>query len=304
MRWNLKGRLAYVGGLLVLGLGALSLISAPPVGIAIVLLGLYVFPPTRRRLRIDVSPRRLVVWCGSVLLILFGLITALKSPFPGALAVGAGLLALPPLRAQIQQRGDIELRGSVVAVVVLVAAASSMWLVAAELNEPAERGNVTHSMNESFTVNAKDEGKLRVNVTDAELLTGAVPAGRETPVTPTDNVFLVTYVTFENVGNDTVTVAGRSIRNVELVDASHSQSYNPSFQAQTLGVTNRLDARPLALYDHDTELEPGEQVHGAVVYSVDLDQKYELKFSPRSDQVDGDNHYVPIEPDQVLLKPA
>jgi hypothetical protein len=294
VRWNLKGRLAYVGGLLVLALGLLFLISAPPVGIVVVLLGLYVFPPTRRRLRIDVSARRLVVWIVSAFLLLFGLVTALKSPLPGALAVGAGLLALPPLRAQLQRRGGVELRGPVVAVVVLVAAASSMWLVAAELNEPAERGNVTHEMNESFVVNAHQEGKLRANVTGARALLGADPVGDSTPVTPTDQVFLLVSVTFENVGNDSVMVEGRSGGVVALVTADHNDVYSPSFRADIVGYDPGVDNDVFHIYENDIRLEPGEEVSGTLVYSVDAEHQYHLRVSPDGPTIEGDNHYVPI----------
>ncbi|SEN24136.1 protein of unknown function [Halorientalis persicus] len=294
MRWNLKGRLAYVGGLVLLALGALSLIGAPPVGVVILLLGLYVFPPTRRRLRIDVSARRLVVWCVGVFLVLFGLVTAQKLPLPGALAVGAGLLALPPVREQLQRRGGVELRGPVVAVVVLVAAASSMWLVAIDVDTDAERGNVTHEMNESFVVNAHEDGKLRANVTGARALLGADPVGDSTPMTPTDEVFLLVSVTFENVGNDSVMVEGRSGGVVALVTADHDDVYSPSFRADVVGYDPGVDNDVFHIYENDIRLEPGEEVSGTLVYSVDADHQYHLRVSPDGPKIEGDNHYVPI----------
>jgi len=294
VRWNLKGRLAYVGGLVLLALGALSLIGAPPVGVVILLLGLYVFPPTRRRLRIDVSVRRLVVWCVGVFLVLFGLVTAQKLPLPGALAVGAGLLALPPVREQLQRRGGVELRGPVVAVVVLVAAASSMWLVAIDVDTDAERGNVTHEMNESFVVNAHEDGKLRANVTGARALLGADPVGDSTPMTPTDEVFLLVSVTFENVGNDSVMVEGRSGGVVALVTADHDDVYSPSFRADVVGYDPGVDNDVFHIYENDIRLEPGEEVSGTLVYSVDADHQYHLRVSPDGPKIEGDNHYVPI----------
>ena len=294
MRWNLKGRLAYVGGLVLLALGLLFLISAPPVGIVVVLLGLYVFPSTRRRLRIDMSARRLVVWCGSILLLLFGLITAQKLLLPGALAVGAGLLALPPLRKQVERRGSLNIPGPVVAVVVLVAAASSMWLVSADLNTDAERGNVTHEMNESFVVNAHEDGKIRANVTGARALLGADPVGDSTPVTPTDEVFLLVSVTFENVGNDSVMVEGRSGGVVALVTADHEDVYSPSFRADVVGYDPGVDNDVFHIYENDIRLEPGEEVSGTLVYSVDAEHQYHLRISPDGPKIEGDNHYVPI----------
>jgi hypothetical protein len=182
----------------------------------------------------------------------------------------------------------------VVAVVVLVAAASSMWLVAIDVDTDAERGNVTHEMNESFVVNAHEDGKLRANVTGARALLGADPVGDSTPMTPTDEVFLLVSVTFENVGNDSVMVEGRNGGVVALVTADHNDVYSPSFRADVVGYDPGVDNDVFHIYENDIRLEPGEEVSGTLVYSVDADHQYHLRVSPDGPKIEGDNHYVPI----------
>lgn len=188
---TLKRLGGYVGGGVLLAIGALSLVSAPPVGIVLVFFGLFVFPPARRRLSIEISILRLVAWLVSVLLVLFGALVATDQPLAAALAIGAGLLALPPVSGHLTDHGSGQPRRAAVALVVLVAAAASIGLVYAELDEPDVRNNATHSMGEPFPVNASDGGQLRINVADARTLDGGVPVGRETPVTPVSDTYLV-----------------------------------------------------------------------------------------------------------------
>ncbi len=279
-------------GLVLLLVGGISLVAAPPVGAVIVLVGLYVFPPSRRRLRIDISAGRLVVWCVGIVLLLFGLTVALQSPGAGALAIGAGLLALPPVRRQLERQGGIQMRSWMVGLLVLSAGAASFGLVSTQIDTTPERDNITHSMNESFTVNTSRHGTLRVNVTDAQDLYRPVPAGRETPVTPTDEAFLAVYVTFENVGNKTAIIDDSST--VTLTNGDHTEFYDPSHQAPKVEFSNRLDDRLLDLYNNDFRLDPGEEVDGVIVYSVDTDKEYHLRVSPGQSDVEGDHHYVPI----------
>jgi hypothetical protein len=282
----------YLGGAALLLLGLLLLIGAPPVGLVVIGLGLFVFPPFRGRFSLQLSTPRLAAWVVGVVLVLFGTVAATEMPVAGAFGIAAGLVALPLVRDSLATYGNVEPRNSVVALVVLVGATASMGLVATGMDTTAPRGNVTHEMGESFTVNKTEHTELRVNVTGAETFVSAVPAGRETPVTPVGETFLAIYVTFENLGNETVTLDGRGASDVGLVHGPGDDAQPPSFNAEPLEYTEQVDGDVFDLYNDDLDVEPDEQRRGALVYDVESNQQYYLKLTPGDADLPGDNHYV------------
>jgi len=100
------------------------------------------------------------------------------------------------------------------------------------------------------------------------------------------------YVTFENLGNETVTLDGRAVGDVRLVRGPGDSGQSPSFNAESLRYSEKVDGDVFDLYNDDIDVEPGEQRRGALVYDVEANQQYYLKLTPGDADLPGDNHYV------------
>lgn len=293
MKQTIRQVLGYLGGGLLLLLGVLLLFGAPPAGVVVIGLGLFVLPPVRQRYSIKTTTVGLVIWGVSLLLLLFGTIVAVQLPVAGILAIAAGLVALPPLRRQFTKRSPVQPHGAVLAVVVLVGAVASMGLVYLDMNEPPERNNVTHSLGEPFTVNGTDDRQLQFNVTGAQRVETVNSSNMETPVKPAYDTYLVVFVEIENIGDDEMDLSDGEI---SVIGRSETDSYSASPDAQYLRLSERVPAgtEVLDIYNNDVEIEPGERMERAIVYDVRGDRSYQLKVTPTSTSAEGDYHYVPL----------
>lgn len=293
MKQTIRQVLGYLGGGLLLVLGVLLLFGAPPAGVVVIGLGLFLLPPVRERYSVQTTMVGLVIWGVSLLLLLFGAIVAIQLPVAGTLAVVAGLVALPPLRRQFTKRSPVQPHGAVLAVVVLVGAAASMGLVYVDMNEPPERNNLTHSMGESFTVNGSDDRQLQVNVTDLRTVDNVRSSNLETPVEPVYDTYLVVFVEIENIGDDEMDL---SDRHISVIGKSETDGYSTSSNAEYLRLSEKVPAgtEVLDLYNNDVEIESGERIERAIVYDVRGNRPYRLKVTPTSSSAEGNYHYVPL----------
>lgn len=293
MEQRIRRILGYLGGGSLLILGILLLFGAPPAGVVVIGLGLFLLPPVRQRYSIKTTTIGLVIWGISLLLLLFGVIVAVQLPIAGTLAIVAGLVALPPLRRQFAKRSPVQPHGLIIAVVVLAAGAASMGLVYLDINEPPVRNNVTHSMGESFTVNGTDDRQLRFSVTGFQTVDNVNSSNMETPVEPAYDTYLVVFVEIENIGDDEMTLSDRDI---SVIGRSETDGYGTSSNAEYLRLSERVPAgtEVLDLYNNDVEIESGERIERAVVYDVRGNRSYQLKVTPASSSAEGNYHYVPL----------
>jgi len=293
MGQTIRRVLGYLGGGSLCIFGLLLLVTAPPVGVVVVGLGLFLLPPVRERYDIETTAAGLVLWGLSLLLLLFGAVVAIQLPVAGALALVAGIVALPPFRRQFSKQSPVQRGGAIVAVVVLVGAVASMGLVYLDMNEPPERNNVTHSMGESFTVNGSDDGQLRFNVTGSRRVDTVNGSNMDTPVEPAYDTYLVVYVEVENIGDDRMDLSDSDIY---VIGNSGTDDYSSSPDAAYLPLSAEVPAttETLDLYNNDVEIEPGERMERAIVYDVRGDRAYRLKVTPTSTDAEGNYHYVPL----------
>ncbi|WP_136718051.1 DUF4352 domain-containing protein [Halorientalis salina] len=293
MNRSARELIAWLGGGTLLVLGVLFLVSAPPLGVVTILLGLFVFPPVRERYAIDTTATDLGVWLVGLLLVLFGLVVAPQIPPAGAAAVVTGLFAIPPVRSQLAKRTGVRPGRAVVAAVVLVGAAAAVGPVYVEMNTPPERGNVTHDPGEAFTVNAGDDADLEYTVTGIQMTTAVSPPGDDELVTPDYDAFLVVTLVIDHDGDEPVSLYSSDLGVVTEGGNYYAARRNASrilaaeeFESDQLGL-GRVESSQV-------RVEPDQRLTRAVVFDVRAGHEYRLKTQPPSKMTEGDFHYVPL----------
>jgi hypothetical protein len=287
---NGRAVLAWVAGVPLTLLGLLLLIGAPPVGIVVVLVGLYVLPPVNRRVEIDIAPSWAAAWIGGTVLLLSGLVVAQRVPVAGAPAIVGGLFALPPVRRQVTARTGLALRrGVVIGVVVLAAAgAGTAAGLAMANNETLGQEAVVHEVGERFTVDV-DDSELALTVEDVDQTNSLERPGGPGPA---DEAYLVLRLRIEVVGDKHVSFQNSNFVAVGTGGEEHMMTVD----------TNAIrDAEPyrapgldLSPTSSGPTLDAGANVTRTVAFEVDRGETYLFRNGMTGQYSGADRHYVPL----------
>lgn len=287
---NARSIVAWIVGVPLTLLGLLLLVGAPPVGIVVLLVGLYTIPPINRRVQIDISLAGAAAWVGGVCLLLFGVVVFQRVPVAGVPAVVGGLIALPPVRRQVTGRTDLELRRGVVVGIVFLAAAGAGGTTALAIANDETLGQeaVVHDVGERFTVDVDDsELALTVETVDQtnslERPGGAGPAGE---------VYLVLTLRIEVVGDKHV-----SFQDYNFVAVSTGGEEHP----MAVETNSIRDAEPyrapgldLSPSSSGPTIDAGESVTRTVAFEVDRGKTYLFRNAMTGQYSGADRHYVPL----------
>ncbi|QLH77303.1 hypothetical protein HZS55_08355 [Halosimplex rubrum] len=290
---NGRAVLAWVTGVLLTLLGLVFLVGAPPVGVVVLLVGLYVLPPVNRRVEIDISPSWAVSWTAGVLLFLFALVIVHLVPLAGAVAAVGGLFALPPVRRQVTSRTGRELgRGAVVGVVLLAAVgAGGTAALALETDETLGTDTKVHDVGERFVVD-EDDTDLAVTVQGVNR-TYSLDRPEAVVVGSPEEVYLVVTVRIENVGDEHVPLRESTLLAVSADDERSYQMHEGTDDIRE-GGPYRAPGLELSPTTSGPRLDGGEEITRTIAFRVDRDRTYLLTNQATGPYSGADRHYVPL----------
>jgi|GEM_PF-2727217 len=287
---NGRAVLAWVFGVPLTLLGLLLLVGAPPVGIVVVLVGLYVLPPVNRRVDVDIAPSWAVAWVGGIGLLLFGLVVAQRIPVAGAPAIAGGLFALPPLRRQVATRTGLSLRRAVVVGIIVLAAAGSATAAGLAMANDETLGQepVVHDVGDRFTVDV-DDSELALTIETVEQTNSLERPGGPGPA---GEVYLVLTMQIAVVGDKHVSFQNSNFVAVSTGGEEHLMTVD----------TNAIrDAEPyrapgldLSPTSSGPTLDAGANVTRTVAFEVDRGKTYLFRTGMTGQYSGADRHYVPL----------
>ncbi|WP_436909155.1 hypothetical protein [Halosimplex marinum] len=290
---NGRAVLAWVGGIPLTLLGLLLLVGAPPVGIVVVLVGLYVLPPVNRRIEVDIAPSWAAAWVAGALLFLFALVIAHLVPIAAAVAVVGGIVALPPVRRQVTGRTRLKLRRSVVVGVVLLAAvgASATAALALQTDETLGHETVVHDVGERFTVDGEDSD-LALTV-EAVNRTYSLERPDAVVVGAPEEVYLVVTLRIENVGDEHVTFQDGSLTAMSEDGQRSYEMHEDTNEIRERG-PYRAPGLELSPTTSGPRLDAGESITRTVAFQVESGRTYLLTVPEAGPYSGADHHYVPL----------
>jgi hypothetical protein len=275
---NVRLIAAWFAGVVLTLLGLLLLIGAPPVGIVVLLIGLYAIPSVNRRIEIDISLLRATAWLGGLVLLLFGVVTALQVPVAGALAVVGGLFALPPIRRQMTAQTGLKLRRGMVVGVVLLAAvgAGGATGLAMENDETLGHEAEVHDVGERFTVDV-DDSKLALTVQS---------------VNRTDSLYLVLTMRIEVVGDKPVSFQDYNF----VVVTTDGDEHRMAVETESIpdAAPYRAPGLNLSPSSSGPTLDAGANVTRTVAFRVEPGKTYLFRNAMTGQYSGADRHYVPL----------
>jgi len=290
---NGRAVLAWVAGLPLTLLGLLLLVGAPPAGIVVTLVGLYVLPPVNRRVDIDIAPSWAAAWVAGAFLFFFALVIAHLVPIAAAVAVVGGLFALPPVRRQVTGRTRLELRRWAVVGVVLLAAvgASATAALALETDETLGHETIVHDTGERFTVDGGDTD-IALTVEAVNRTYSLEDPGQEW-IRPPDEAYLVLTLRIENVGDDHVSFQAGTFAAVSA-DDEVSAPMDVDTNSIRGGAPYQAPGLDLSPSSSGPTLDAGESVTRTVAFQVESGRTYLFTVPTTASYSGADRHYVTL----------
>jgi len=287
---NGKTILAWVVGVLLPLLGVVFL-AAPLFGIPLLLVGLYVLPPVRRRVHIDVPVGWLAGWIGGLALLLGGALAVVRVPIGGLLALVGGVVALPPLRDRLTTQLEIDPGRGVVLGVVLLATVGAGGVLTVQQDELFDRATETHAIGEGYAVAANDS-ELTVTITDVAR-TRPLRINESDPEPPQQDTYLVVTARFENTGENAV---GFDRGDLAVVGTDGNTTAYANLRSDRIDGTGRYLAPGIDFPGRDAEavIPAGETVNRTLVFDVTAGHTYLFTILPTGQAVSADRHYVPL----------
>ncbi|WP_136718607.1 DUF4352 domain-containing protein [Halorientalis salina] len=285
---NLRDVLEWILGVVVTGLGAILLV-APPVGIPIFLVGLYILPPVRRRVTIDIPAVWLAGWLGGICLLLVGAVAMLRVPLGGILAIVGGIIAIPALREQIVGWLSVDPGRITVAVVVLLAAAGAGAVFTIQQDELFNRSAETHDIGDQFVVST-DDSQLRMNVTHA-VTTRPLRLKDHPWEDPERDTFLLITIQITNTGEEAVAFESEDIA---VIGTDGNTTFHPSDVSRNITKSGRYRAPGISFENETARIPAGETVNRTIAFDVTTGHTYLFTLLPTAQDMTEDRHYVPL----------
>ncbi|MCD2201074.1 DUF4352 domain-containing protein [Halobacterium sp. KA-4] len=290
---NIRAVLAWLFGVLLSLLGLLLLISVPPIGILVLLVGLYILPPINRKIQVNISSAWALAWITGGLLLLFALTITHLVPAAGVIAVVGGLFALPPVRQYLTSWTDFELgRWTVVGVVFLVIVSSSATAaIALQNNERLGHETKVHEPGERFTV---DSGETNLAFTvKAANKTHTISRGPDRERADSEKIYLVVTLQIENLADQHTTF---TTSDFAAVSDDGQRSYEIAEETADIRSADPYEAQglELATISSDRRLDAGETVTRTVAFEVETGRTYLFTIPATGPYSGADNHYVPL----------
>ncbi|MFC7078695.1 hypothetical protein [Haloarcula halophila] len=278
---NVKSVLSWVGSLLLLLLGVVFLFGAPPVGVVLVLVGLYFLPAVQ----FDFQIAEALFWLGGVVLILLGLLFVSSTVIGGVLGILSGLLALPPARDRLTSRFEIRFERAVMATVVLLVAGASFGAIYLQESQSEPPTIKQHDTGEQFTV----EGTAStVGFTVEKVRTVPTLQPGEEDGSPGETNLLV-VVRMENRGEEPVTVWKDDLAVVTEDDEVYQSASEVSSDIPSDG-----EYTGLSVGEVSPRIEPGGEIRRTYVFETTESGTYLFTVSTAEQFSPAANHYVPI----------
>ncbi|WP_246986211.1 DUF4352 domain-containing protein [Halorientalis marina] len=286
MSVNVKTVIEWALGVLMTLLG-LVLLIAPPLGIPILLGGLFLLPPVRRRVTIEIPVGWLAAWATGLLLLVIGGLAMVRVPVGGLLALLGAAVAIPPLRRRLTEQLDVDPGRAVVAGVVLLAAVSAVSVFALQQDELFDQTAVTHDVTERFVVTTEGS-EVEMTVTDVATTRYLwINSSRQEPADRGRYLVVTTRVT--NVDEDPATLNGLDLA---VVADGGNASYNPSPRTGEIEGDRRYPAPGFVSGDQAIHVPPGETVNRTLIFDVPAGRTYLFTILPSGQNAYEDRHYV------------
>lgn len=278
---NWKSGLLWVGSVLLLLVGLLSLFSLPPVGIVLLLAGLYLFPAVQ----FDFQLGEALFWLGGLALILLGLLFLSETRLGGGLGVLAGLLALPPVRDLLTGQLDLDIGRGVTAGVVLLVAGAAVGIVYVEQQQSQPPEIESHEMGEQFSVEGTTS-TVAFTVEDVRTVPTLRPAESEGTGGKT---YILVVVEMENTGTDPVTVWKDDM----VVVTEDDEVYTSATEVSS-DVPSGNTFTGMTLGEASPRVEPSGTLRRTYVFEADQSGTYLFKISTGDQFSSANHHYVPL----------
>jgi len=286
---NIRTVLFWTAGVFLTLFGLILLIGVPPVGIIVVLVGLYILPPINQRVNIDISLSLAAAWITGILLLLFGLVVFQRIPIAGVPALLGGLFALPPVRSQLIGRTGIQIPRGIVAGLVILALVSAVGttILASSTDETLGHSTEVHNVGERFVVEA-DNTEMAVTVKTVNRTDSLYQSGKDVPP---DEAYIVLTLQIENIGEEHLNFHSWTFKAVSEDD---EQSYEMDEKTNTISGAGAYRAPGLDLSPTTTgpRLDAGGNISRTAIFQVEQNRTYLLTVPATGPYSGADRHYV------------
>lgn len=278
---NVKSVLLWIGSLLLLLLGVVFLFGAPPIGVVLIVVGLYILPAIEFNFQIVEA----LFWLGGVVLILLGLLFLSSTVIGGVLGILSGLLALPPARDLLTSHVDLKFERAVMATIVLLVAGASFGAIYLQESQSEPPTIKQHDAGEQFTVEGTTSS---VAFTIEKVRTVPTLQPGETDGQDGETNILV-VVRMENLGEDPVTVWKDDLAVVTEDDEVYQSATEVSSD-----IPSDDEYTGVSVGEVSPRIEPGGELRRTYVFTATEDGTYLFTVSTAEQFSPAANHYVPI----------